>query len=131
MNSELAEVIIPLTWARMQNAVTAYPGNSPFPGVCYCEDRGASTFVCKSENCAGNSYPLGILLDEGVPFAFLCTAHAFANFSPAHVTRLFIIYKLCAPLCKQTDPIRRGWEADTFLEILHFVLYCLIKKLSI
>ena len=83
----------------MQGVVTAYPGNSPFTRVCYRADRGASTFVCKSENCAGNSYPHGTLLDKGVPFAFLRTAHALANFSPAHVTRrLVVLQVVCAEL---------------------------------
>ena len=119
-------------WARMQNVVIAYTGSNPFRGVCYCDDRGASTFVFKSENCAGNSYPLGILLEKGVPFTFLRAAHALANFSPAHpVARRFVVYKLYAPWRQRTDPAEPSWEADTFLEILHFVLYCPIKKRSI
>ena len=108
----------------MQNAVIAYLVNSPFPGVCYCDDRGASTFVCKSENCAGNSYPPGILLDKAVPFTFLPTVHAEADFSPAHVARRFVVCKLCAPWRQRTDLVGPRWGADTFLEVLHFVLYC-------
>ena len=104
----------------MQNAVIAYPGNSPFPGVCYLEDRDASRFVCKSKNCAGNSYLLGIPLDKGVPFAFLHTAHVLANFSPVHKACRFVVYKLCAPWCQWTDSTGHSREANTFCEILLF-----------
>ena len=41
--------------------------------------------ISNSENCTGNSYPLRKLLDKGVPFIFLHTAQALADFSPAHV----------------------------------------------
>ena len=78
----------------MQKAVIAYPGISPRPGVGYCQDRGASTFVRNSENCAGNSCPLGILLDKGPPFAFLRTAHA-SLISALHMWRVASLFTSC------------------------------------
>ena len=88
--------------ARMQNAVTALPGNSPFHGVCYCEGLYRRVYVrVRAKNCARNSYTLGILfdalLDKRVPFAFLRTAHELAHFSPAHVARRLVVFKLRAP----------------------------------
>ena len=68
----------------------------------YCEDRSASTFVYKSENCAGNSSPLGIILDKRVPFTFLrshfCGNYCLINYI-LNELRVFIFCRCTLPRC--------------------------------
>ena len=49
-----------------------------------------------------------------VPFTFSRIVHALVNFSPAHVARRFVVYKLCAPWRQGNVLVGFCSEADTW-----------------
>ena len=110
--------------ACMQDAVIAYPGNSLFPGVCYCEDRGVSTFVC-----TGNSYPLGILLGKRFPSHF-CVLRMRWLISALHMWCVGLLFTSCVhhgingltPL----DPVGKLILSSKFC-----FLFCIVRLKSV